>query len=73
VQCRDKLYQTMFSHGFYPYRTDVSKMADMVHCGDPQYLQVLAELKSALDPLGILAPGRYIASASEKFTSLVKN
>jgi len=73
VQCRDQLYQTMFSHGFYPYRTDVSKMAEMVHCGDPQYLQVLADLKSALDPLGILAPGRYIASASEKFTGLVKN
>lgn len=71
LQCRDKLYQSMFSCGFYPYRTDVSKMAEMVHCGDPQYLQVLADLKHALDPHGILAPGRYIASASEKFTSQV--
>ena len=69
LQCRDKLYQSMFSCGFYPYRTDVSKMAEMVLCGDPQYLQVLADLKHALDPHGILAPGRYIASASEKFTS----
>ena len=71
LQCRDKLYQSMFSCGFYPYRTDVSKMAEMVLCGDPQYLQVLADLKHALDPHGILAPGRYIASASEKFTSQV--
>jgi 4-cresol dehydrogenase (hydroxylating) len=73
LQCRDKLYQAMFSHGFYPYRTDVGKMAEMVHCGDPQYLQVLADLKHALDPQGIFAPGRYIASASEKFTGSVSN
>lgn len=68
IKCRDDLYKAMFDHGFYPYRTDVSKMADMTQCGDPKYLQLLAELKQTLDPNGILSPGRYIAQASEKFT-----
>lgn len=68
VQCRDQLYQAMFEKGFYPYRTDVNKMAEMTRFGDSTYLSVLADLKQALDPKGILSPGRYIAESSEKFT-----
>ncbi|MDZ7870112.1 MAG: hypothetical protein U5L02_13110 [Rheinheimera sp.] len=68
IECRDQLYQAMFAKGFYPYRTDVTKMAEMTRCGDEQYLKVLAVLKQSLDPKNILSPGRYIAEASEKFT-----
>ena len=68
VQCRDQLYQLMFAQGFYPYRTDVNKMAEITRFGDATYLSVLADLKLALDPKGILSPGRYIAESSEKFT-----
>lgn len=68
VQCRDQLYQLMFAQGFYPYRTDVNKMTEMTRVGDATYLSVLADLKLALDPTGILSPGRYISESSEKFT-----
>lgn len=68
LACRDQLYQEMFAKGFYPYRTDVNKMAEMTHFGDATYLDVLADLKQALDPKGILSPGRYIAQSSKKFT-----
>lgn len=44
--------------GFSPYRIDIGNMDLMMDAGDPFWLTV-ARLKDALDPQGIIAPGRY--------------
>ncbi len=65
LTCRKELYQLMFNHGFYPYRVDVDMMKLLNTMGEDSYLDLLQRLKNALDPAGILAPGRYI-NAPEK-------
>lgn len=63
IACRQELYQQMFQHGFYPYRVDVEMMKVLNLTGDASYLELLQRLKGCLDPVGILAPGRYIAES----------
>ncbi len=45
---------------FIEYRTGVSHMASL-YAADADYLQLLGEIKSAVDPGNLLAPGRYNA------------
>ena len=41
-----------------PYRVGIQSMAQVVRESDP-FWQTVKELKKALDPNGIIAPGRY--------------
>ncbi|MBL8216373.1 MAG: FAD-binding oxidoreductase [Bryobacterales bacterium] len=44
--------------GFFPYRTNPTSMSWLTS-QSPEYWEVVASVKRALDPNGILAPGRY--------------
>lgn len=44
--------------GFPPYRVGIDQMDTVVVDGEPSW-NVIAALKPALDPAGVLAPGRY--------------
>jgi 4-cresol dehydrogenase (hydroxylating) len=53
-RCREK--------GFLPYRLGLQSMAQAMSDADP-FWGVVRTLKEALDPNGILAPGRYDGGA----------
>jgi 4-cresol dehydrogenase (hydroxylating) len=44
--------------GYIPYRLGIQSMAGLVG-GDDVFWDVVQKLKQALDPRGILSPGRY--------------
>jgi 4-cresol dehydrogenase (hydroxylating) len=44
--------------GFPPYRVAIDQMERLV-AFDPAFFDLVAKLKTALDPNGIIAPGRY--------------
>lgn len=55
--CYRRLTEELLARGYPPYRLNVSSMQ---YLGDEgAYLDTLRALKSALDPNGVLAPGRY--------------
>lgn len=59
MACHDDLLDQLCSAGYYPYRLGIQAMGKM----PPRtvaYDRLFANLKSALDPNGILAPGRYL-------------
>jgi 4-cresol dehydrogenase (hydroxylating) len=56
-ECHRTLTKHLIDRGYPPYRLNVRSMNDLDD--DTTYLAVLQSLKSALDPKGILAPGRY--------------
>lgn len=57
--CYRRLTEALLASGYPPYRLNVASMAYGQTGGD--YGQVLKTVKAALDPNGILAPGRYDA------------
>jgi 4-cresol dehydrogenase (hydroxylating) len=60
MACYRNLVAELAGHGYYSYRLAVGTMAAM---GEPgPYANLLDGIKNALDPRGILAPGRYIAN-----------
>jgi 4-cresol dehydrogenase (hydroxylating) len=56
-ECHQTLTRRLIDRGYPPYRLNVRSMNDLED--QTTYLAVLRSLKSALDPKGILAPGRY--------------
>lgn len=56
--CHDAVFARMFEAGYIPYRAGNHSMAALDPEGD-SYWRTVAALKRALDPQGILAPGRY--------------
>jgi 4-cresol dehydrogenase (hydroxylating) len=59
MACYRHLQEELASHGYYPYRLGIQAMSEL-SAKDGQNLLVRA-LKAALDPNGVLAPGRYDA------------
>jgi FAD/FMN-containing dehydrogenase len=57
-RCYEALLEEGRTLGFLPYRVAIQGM-DWLTRGPSTYWDVVAELKAALDPAGILAPGRY--------------
>lgn len=53
-----ELTAKLIEAGFPPYRAGVSSM-DLLDPGRATYWEVVSTLKEALDPRGIIAPGRY--------------
>jgi len=56
--CMDELQRNMIKRGYLPYRVSIDSMKDMVDKNDTFWKTVKA-IKDALDPNGIIAPGRY--------------
>lgn len=54
-----EIYQLCCQEGFTPYRIDIDNMAALREKGDVYWATVVA-LRRALDPNGIIAPGRYL-------------
>ena len=56
-ECVHHLTGAFQSLGFYPYRVNIDQMVDRPRSA--QLADVIHKLKKALDPNGIIAPGRY--------------
>jgi FAD/FMN-containing dehydrogenase len=65
-RCHDALLEVGRQIGVAPYRVHVGAMDRIV--GSGTYWDVVHELKRALDPAGILAPGRYAPRAGVRKT-----
>lgn len=62
--CRLKLSRSLAKLGVQPYRLSIEEM-NLTAQMQPEYREVLAELKRLFDPKGIIAPGRYIPNQEE--------
>jgi 4-cresol dehydrogenase (hydroxylating) flavoprotein subunit len=56
----DRLHIAFRREGFFPYRADIDHQAADDLYGSGTYQATLRELKRALDPAGIISPGRYL-------------
>lgn len=57
-RCYDEVFALAMAEGYIPYRVGNQSMAQLDPHGDV-YWKTVARLKDALDPQGVLAPGRY--------------
>jgi 4-cresol dehydrogenase (hydroxylating) flavoprotein subunit len=57
LACYQELNKRLLAHGYPPYRLNVSSMNLVTQ--DQTYANVLRDIKSVLDPSGVLSPGRY--------------
>jgi 4-cresol dehydrogenase (hydroxylating) len=57
--CYDELMETLLSRGYPPYRTGPSGYAKLRSEGDV-FWETCSQIKAALDPGNIMAPGRYV-------------
>ncbi|WP_285652448.1 FAD-binding oxidoreductase [Actinomycetospora sp. NBRC 106375] len=58
MDCYEALFAAVADLGYLPYRAGLQGMA-MYPSPEPGWQDVFARLKSALDPNGVIAPGRY--------------
>ncbi|KZX01238.1 hypothetical protein JL49_07105 [Pseudoalteromonas luteoviolacea] len=56
--CHDALLEKLYLAGYYPYRLG-NQSQTLLPTPDDDYLDFLNSVKSALDPNGVLSPGRY--------------
>lgn len=56
--CYQALFDTVMQAGYIPYRVGQQSMAQLDPARDV-YWQTVAAIKDALDPAGLIAPGRY--------------
>jgi 4-cresol dehydrogenase (hydroxylating) len=61
LECHDALLSRYMKHGYIPYRfgAHISESAAGLFDPNDTYWQVCNSIKEALDPAGILSPGRY--------------
>lgn len=57
--CIDRLLEVLVAKGYPPYRVGIQSM-DALDPNGSTFWQTVRRLKNALDPDGILAPGRYV-------------
>lgn len=57
-RCYRACFERLMAAGYIPYRVGNHSMADLDPQGDV-YWQTVARIKAALDPDGLIAPGRY--------------
>ncbi|MDF0752150.1 FAD-binding oxidoreductase [Marinobacter sp. 71-i] len=62
-ECYRALYEAGQKEGFLPYRLNIDAMG-ILNTGDSAFSRLASQLKAAVDPNFILAPGRYIPGSS---------
>lgn len=62
-QCYDEVFALCMAEGYIPYRVGNQSMAELDPHADV-YWKTVARIKEALDPQGLLAPGRYQPAAA---------
>lgn len=55
---RDKLLTRLKEAGYYPYRSGIQDM-ELISSAKDSHSKFLTQIKDALDPNGVIAPGRY--------------
>ncbi len=63
LACHDRLIHGLIDRGYLPYRLGIQSMDALPPAVDHTD-QFLGRLKSAIDPNGILAPGRYVLAGT---------
>jgi 4-cresol dehydrogenase (hydroxylating) len=63
MTCYRDLVRVLTGHGYYSYRLAAGMMPAMAEAGP--YTELLDGIKRAIDPMGILAPGRYLPDTRE--------
>jgi len=69
MQCRHDLLRRLGEAGYYSYRLNIGGMSSMDD--GTEYQRFLRTLRSALDPNGILAPGRYVDVRAKTHSSAI--
>ncbi len=64
MACYRDLEQRLADGGFYSYRLGITSME--LQAGRDSYTRLLRNLKAAVDPNGVLAPGRYVPADSRR-------
>ena len=59
MDCYHALLEQLTNSGYYPYRLGIHSM-EMLTSAETSYQELLDKIKNAIDPKGILAPGRYL-------------
>jgi 4-cresol dehydrogenase (hydroxylating) len=57
-ECVRAMSSALMARGYLPYRVSIDQMDQIIRRDDP-FWQTVARIKGALDPGGILSPGRY--------------
>ena len=64
--CYDSLAEACAVHGFLPYRMNLRAMRAVADDPSSTYWRLVGDLKRAVDPRGLISPGRYAPLADEK-------
>jgi 4-cresol dehydrogenase (hydroxylating) len=67
--CHDEVFGNLFEAGYIPYRIGNHAMGRLDPEGD-SYWRTVGAIKAALDPAGILAPGRYQPGVAAGFDAV---
>jgi 4-cresol dehydrogenase (hydroxylating) len=62
MDCYLKLRRELAAEGYYSYRLGIADMDTHLDTAGEGYGRLLRTISQALDPNGILAPGRYVPS-----------
>ena len=54
-----QVYQELEAFGIFPYRIDIDSMKSIVNRPQDSFWDSVLKIKQALDPNGIISPGRY--------------
>jgi len=58
-QCYSRLFDEVMIRGYHPYRAGIQSMSKLSQ-GSSVFWEVVREIKHALDPKDVVAPGRYL-------------
>lgn len=59
MACYRHLFSVVMDSGRIPYRVGIQSMADLTQGSDGVFWPLISQIKGAIDPAGILSPGRY--------------
>ena len=69
--CERVVWDRMMADGFAPYRVSIDQMQRLTE-SRPEFFELVSQIKSVLDPNGIIAPGRYCPTKGPELTGSLK-